>query len=627
MIKNIKKLRNIICFIATSLCITNIIAQKTTKKIDLSIAEDASMHVLNTIQSIQKENVLVSFEKGTYHFYPDKALEQFVHISNHDDVFVYTAMPILNKKNLTIDGNGSTFIFHGRMIPFLIDNSENITLQNVKIDWAMSFHSEMEVVAVNEEKRTIDFKIQKTYPYEIRNDQLYFIKEYYEHSIGQAIYYDPERKAIAFDTESYGGLTNWGKAASRFEVDAIKYKYKIDKRSKFHEKLGTATTLKVEELEPGLVRVYNHKKRLPKVGLILATKGSQKYNRVAPAVRVTWTKNFNMNNVTIHHAGGMGLIAENSENLILESVKITPSQGRIVSTTADATHFVGCRGKVALKNCTFNNQLDDATNVHGTYQEILEVIDQHRLGVRMGHYQQQGFVIGRKGDKIGLVRLADSFYPYGNLTIKSIEKINRRYQIITFNEEIPESVAAGDLIENEDAYPYLEVVNCNISRNRARGLLLSTPKGALIEGNYFHTEMEALLIPVESGHWFESGNANKLIIKNNVFEDCQHSGFNRGIIRFVTDDDNENVAFRNIEITDNKFKHFDNLILEISNTQNLDFKRNTITKTNKFPSIYNQPEAIKIKASKNIVFENNNYKGKASKIISTEKGAEKIKFN
>lgn len=96
------------------------------------------------------------------------------------------------------------------------------------------------------------------------------------------------------------------------------------------------------------------------------------------------------------------------------------------------------------------------------------------------------------------MRLDDSFFPYGNLTIKSIEKINSRYHIITFNEKVPAKLKAGDLIENLSAYPELLIQNCNISRNRARGLLLSTLKKTVIESNYFHTEKEALLIPVES---------------------------------------------------------------------------------------------------------------------------------
>jgi hypothetical protein len=36
--------------------------------------------------------------------------------------------------NLTIEGNGSDFIFHGRMQPFTINNSHHITIKNINID-------------------------------------------------------------------------------------------------------------------------------------------------------------------------------------------------------------------------------------------------------------------------------------------------------------------------------------------------------------------------------------------------------------------------------------------------------------------------------------------------------------
>jgi hypothetical protein len=298
----------------------------------------------------------------------------------------------------------------------------------------------------------------------------------------------------------------------------------------------------------------------------------------------------------------------------------------MVSTTADATHFVGCRGKVILKNCTFQNQLDDASNVHGSYQRVIDVLDEYRIGARMGHFQQQGFQIGIANDTIGLVRLANSFFPYGHLTIKSVQKINSRYHIITFNEKVPAELKAGDLIENLSAYPELFVQNCNISRNRARGLLLSTPKKTVIENNYFHTEMEALLIPVESGHWYESGSVTNLVVRNNTFQDCNHSGYSRGIIRFETDDDNENIAFKNIKITDNEINQFDNYIMEVSNVENLLFKGNTITQTNTFPKLFPENPAFSVESSKSVVFENNTYEGTADEILHTDGSVNGLEF-
>lgn len=591
------------------------------------IAGDATPAVLARIlEAGEKPISEIRFEPGEYHFYPDKALEFFVHISNHNDEVTRTAFPLNGFKNLVIDGQGARFIFHGRMIPFLIDNCENITVQNVSVDWAQPFHSEALVVANDNKNKTFDLKISDEYPYEIRNGQIYFIKEYYEHTIGQAILFDPRRKAVAFDTESYTPLTSFKNGAIQNNVDRIVYKYGIDPRAPEQAKIGRQNRLQVEQLKPGLVRVFNHGKKIPPVGTILVCKGNQWENRLAPAFRINYTKKFYAKNVNVHHAGGMGLIAENSADLVLDAFNVTPSHGRLVSTTADATHFVGCRGKVVLKNCIFHNQLDDASNIHGTYQRIVDVLDENTLGVRMGHFQQQGFTIGVPGDTIGFVNLENSFFPYQKLTIKSTQYINGRYQKITFNEAIPDEVKPGHLIENLDAYPEVLVQNCDISRNRARGLLLSSPRKTVVENNFFSTEMEALLIPVESGHWYESGSVTQLIVRNNVFQDCNHSGFNRGVIRFVPDDENHNIAFWNISIENNKFNQFDNLILEIKNTQNLVFKENTITNSETFPMLFPDNPAIIVERSRAIVFENNNYSGRAKKVLQTDNSVPGLVF-
>ncbi|BAX79075.1 alpha-1,3-galactosidase-related protein [Labilibaculum antarcticum] len=621
---------SVLSLLAVILCVSWVNRAEEGEKVLFtnSISEDATPAVLARIMQAKENSISeIKFEKGTYHFYPDKGQEEFCHISNHCDVMVSTAFPIRDFKNLTIDGQGSTFIFHGIMIPFLIDQSKNITVKNLSVDWHEPFYSEGLIIANDEVKKTFDMQISEAYPYEIRNDQIYFIKEYYEHSLGQTILFDPARKAIAYNTEAYTNLTTVKKASVSRYTENIKYKYEVDLRSPEYKNLGRENRLFVEELKPGVVRIHNHGKKMPQVGMILTAKGEQGFNRVAPAFRVTHTYGFNANNVTVHHAGGMGLIAENSADLILDHFNVTPSNGRMVSTTADATHFVGCRGKVELKNCILTNQLDDASNIHGTYQKIVDVLDDYRIGVRMGHSQQQGFQIGIPKDTLGLVRLSNSFFPYNHLTIKSTEYINGRYQIITLNEKLPVEVQVGDLIENLTAYPELLVENCIISGNRARGLLLSTPKKTVIRNNFFSTEMEALLIPVESGHWYESGNGANIKITGNVFQDCNHSGLNRGIIRFETDDDNENIAFNNIEITNNKINHFDNLILEISNTNNLIFKNNTIVNSGTFPMLYPENPAIKVKSSKNIVFEDNTYSGDAELILASDESIPNLKFH
>ncbi|GGZ39160.1 alpha-1,3-galactosidase B [Echinicola pacifica] len=599
---------------------------KKTLSFDTSIAEDATPEVLEKVMN-SPEVEEIFFEPGTYHFYPDKGLEMFCRISNHNDVFVATAFPLLDRKNITIDGQGATFIFHGKMIPFIVENSKNIQLKNLTIDWYMPFHSEGLIVANDEEKGTFDMQISTDFPYEIRDNQLIFVKEYYEHTIGQSILYDRSRKAIMFDTESYTPVTTSKKGGEQYSLDSIRYRYKVDERAPGLRDIGMESRIWVEQLEPGLVRVHNHGKKMPPVGMVMAMKGEQGENRLAPAIRVVDSKDFQLSQVTVHHAGGMGLIVENTENIRIDHMVVSPSGDRVVSTTADATHFVGCRGEIHISESLFEGQLDDAANIHGTYQEVVERIDAHRLGVRMGHYQQQGFKIGRPGDKIGFVRLSESFFPFHELTLQDTEVLNGRYQILTFRESLPENIAAGDLLENIDAYPAVIIENCKIQGNRARGLLLSTPRSVKVLNNYFHTEMEAILVPVESGHWFEAGSARDLLIEGNTFENCVHSGQNRGVIRFITDDDEEHTAFEKIRIIGNTFRQFDPMILEVNNVDGFLFKANTIEYSDAFPSLFPDNPVVKINASKDLNFTDNTYKGKAKKMIVNTNQNQNIKFD
>ena len=59
------------------------------------IAEDATPAVLKAVLGAkQNSSSEFKFEKGTYHFYPDKALQKYCFISNHCDLMVRTAFSI-----------------------------------------------------------------------------------------------------------------------------------------------------------------------------------------------------------------------------------------------------------------------------------------------------------------------------------------------------------------------------------------------------------------------------------------------------------------------------------------------------------------------------------------------------
>jgi len=97
------------------------------------------------------KNPVLVFPKGVYHFWPDKAFEKHYFISNNDHGLKRIAFPVIGMENLTIYGGGSEFMFHGRMTPFVIDNSRNITIKNLSIDYGRPFFSQGEIVAAGQE--------------------------------------------------------------------------------------------------------------------------------------------------------------------------------------------------------------------------------------------------------------------------------------------------------------------------------------------------------------------------------------------------------------------------------------------------------------------------------------------
>ncbi len=611
-------------FLLSACCNT----EPTTESLRVStdVVSDATTTLYERLVDDGKlENKTIVFDKGEYHFYPEMAYEQFCHISNHNDIVARIALPIIGAKNLTIDGGGSKFIIHGRMIPIWIENSEDVTIKNLTIDYAETFHSEGVVIATDERNKTIDVRYRDEDKYEIRNGVIYFIKPYYEFTLGQTMYFDPKTKSPALGTQNYS-LPTMGFADQAKPYNPADYKYKSDKNDDYILGRGSVYAIEAKQIAPQTIRYRLPKDRMPPLGVILVAKGERGPNRFAPGVRGLNTTNLRFEKLMINHTGGMGFIMDNCTDVDLYRCKVVPSAGRVISATADATHFVGCRGLVSLRECTLQSQLDDGINVHGAYQEVQQILDSHTISTRIGHFQQMGTPLAMVGDTVGVVNLKRSFDPYAKLTVRSVKMVNGRCFRVSFNEELPAEICDDDLLENLSAYPRLLIEGCDFSRNRARGILVSTPKPTVIRNNRFSTEMTAILCPLEDGFWYESGYASDVTIEGNRFQDCVYGGKRAPVISLVTDSGGRGTAFRNITIRNNTFNHFDNYILNISNTDSLLFEGNTITNSETYPPFHPSSPVVSAIHSTNVIFRNNSYSGNAKRMIEAGEGCDPIKF-
>ena len=82
----------------------------------------------------------INFAPGEYHFHRSSALPMQLYISNHDQQAVHpVALPLVGLKDVKLCGNGAKFIFHGMMLPFVLMDSEDVTVNDISIDFAEPF--------------------------------------------------------------------------------------------------------------------------------------------------------------------------------------------------------------------------------------------------------------------------------------------------------------------------------------------------------------------------------------------------------------------------------------------------------------------------------------------------------
>ncbi|MEM9897064.1 MAG: right-handed parallel beta-helix repeat-containing protein [Bacteroidota bacterium] len=580
---------------------------KNPKKeyVDLGIlgieeVSDATPLVVKALEICKQEgkNGLI-FPKGIYHFYPTYAPDFYCAITNNDNGLKRTPFPIFDFADLHIQGSGSEFIFHGKILPFIIERSKKVVISNLSIDWEHPFFVQGTVISTNEKDRTFDLRMST--PYLVENGEFLVTIEQEEspftenfghrfaqqkklhQRVGQNIIWDPDTKSPLYDHRKYSGF-------------------------------GRGTFFEAEEIETGIVRLVAKYPKLPPVGSIFVSKGEYLFNRQAPAFRVFQSQELSFKNVNVHHAGAMGLIAERSENITLDSFNVVLREGseRVITTTADATHFCNCRGKITIKNCVFENMLDDATNIHGTYARVKKILNDQEIAYETYHPHQRDYLFGEEGDKVQIID-EHTLMPKSNvLMIKKVKRINEKVSILTFDQSIKGHVKENDGIDNLSWYASAIIENNIIRNNRARGLLISTSRETAIRNNYISSQMAGILMTGDLNLWNESGPNLNLVIEGNRFVNNAYGGNKQAVLQITPEHDPIVAAGKfysnNIIIRNNVIETFDSPVMVALSVDGLTFEDNQVIQTDKYAPLFPEEPNLKIRNSKNVQLSGNSYK-------------------
>lgn len=536
------------------------------------------------LSEIKRENVSsngieIKFEKGTYHLYAANSQSVELYVSNHDQgqpkrIGIY----LKGWKNLTINGNGSQIICHGRMLPLTIENSIQCSIKNLCFDFADPQIAQVQVVK-NSSTDGITFEVAPEVNYRIA----------------------PNGKF-----ETYGeGWTMQQNAGIAFERDTRHIVYR---------------TSDIFINTQGVIDLGGRQMHAPQwkddrliPGTIVAMRT---YERPAPAIFLKGSSDTKISNVKVHYAEGMGLVAQRCTNITLKKFSVClrgEDDIRYFTTQADATHFVQCRGKITVRNGLYEGMMDDAINVHGIYLRVTEKINNNTLLCTFGHNQAWGFSWGDIGDTVRFVRsstmeeldfqsVITSILPNKQDSIKGCKGF-----LITLKDKIPQELEGNNKfgIENITWTPEVTFSHNIVRNNRARGALFSSPRRTVCEKNLFdHTSGTAILLCGDCNGWFESGAVHNLVIRENTFVNALTNlfQFTNAIISIYPEipnlDEQKNYFHGGnhdaIRIEHNYFDTFDTPLLYAKSVRGLIFRHNEIKKNDEYKPFHPNQETIKL---------------------------------
>lgn len=582
----------VMTLLIASLPLYLLFAYKSTKEIIIECAEGEDMtYVLRQAieQAAEYDCVKIILTEGIYHISPTKSIERYIPITNHGNGSKHIAFAFSGHKSVEIEGQDAKLIFHGQMLPFLFEECDLVRVSGITIDWDTPYTFLAEVIAIDPNGEWREVK--------------------------------PKGSEEGFSWNLKGGKINFPNIDG-FNYDCLGSTLAFDKESK-RPIVGAldlhSDPLSVEQLPNGNLKIYERLRQMPPVGSLLSSKGDRKSDRYAPAFNFKESKNILLNDITIHHALGMGFLFERSENITIKNSQIilAPGSQRVISTTADATHFANCRGDIIIEGCRFENMLDDGTNVHGTYVVVSDIIDDYTLLAELQHFEQLGFKFADIDDELWIIQ-SPSPSRATTAVVESCTQLNEKLMQIRFNKPIVKRLKRGDLLENKTWNPTFTMKDCVIQNHRARSIVLKTPLQTIIKDNYFSSMMSGVLLRGESKFWYESGAVEDLLIEGNTFHNGADCGTKHAAL-YVTPLLGETFSStesydRNIRFINNVIDAFNPSVVIADRVDGLVVEGNNIVCNIEQEASFPNAPIFELINCDNSRIENNNYLGKSLNI-------------
>ena len=534
----------------------------------LTEEKNATIAIAAAISNLQSGDTL-SLEGKELELFPEGAPEKYYDISNNDCGEKPIAFYLNQKEEITIDGEGASLLFHGKILPFTVDNCKKITIKNLSIDYASPFYAQAVITEADDEHTVLKFD-QKEFCARVQNSNFCFYskKDGWENEV---------ERCLVTEFEKDNGAPSATLPA--YFPDTAK-----EESDSFLKNMFRKVTL--TELAPGKIEMRgNLGFKHTKGNIWLCTHNTREF----PGIFLTDSKDITVSNVNLFYTASMGIIAQMCENIIVEKVKATPKpeSGRYLSVNADATHFVNCRGYLKVRDCLFEKMMDDAMNVHGIYGKVLDTLG-NTVKIGYGHEQQYGVLFCRQGDRIAILDKWTMEKIYEATVLAIIEPTHKEFTIVT-SKPVPDKVTNCEhdmILENLSTAVDVTVTRTETGYNRPRGFLISTAGKTVIENCSFHNMYSGIEAGGDANNWYESGAVKDLTIRNNDFTGSAYAGGTAITINMqVQNPEFKKPLHEKIVIENNKFVQQAPRMIYAHNIRHITFKDNTFEQSDDYAAL------------------------------------------
>lgn len=505
----------------------------------------------------------IVLDKGRYDVSRESATQRPWPQSNSDPLGTrYYGILMENLRDVTLDGAGSDFTFHGRQTGIGVAFCTNITLKNFTMDWMRPEISQGLVMESG--TNFVVVKMHADTPAVVENDRLAFPGEGWTNMCGATMEWDPKSGGPVYKRRDLGIP-------------------------------GTA-----EQISPGVFRLVT-KERYQVGNVVIFRHGPRSH----ATMLIHGCSNSVVENVDAYSSCGLGFLAQHSDNVRFTAARFIPKpgSGRLFSSRDDGLQVSCCKGLIEVDRCVFEGMMDDPINIHGFYLPVTTRVDDLTLRCRMATNAGQTWwaVPGNRLEYL----LRDSMSSRGSNRVVTFKLLNDQEAEIQLKDPVPAGIGTDWVMENMDAHPSVVIRNSRFGNQRARGILFTTPGSVLIENNTFYTSGCAILANGDANFWCESGAVHDAVIRGNTFINCNQGmyQFCEGVISIdpvVNKPLTGQYFHRNIHIEKNHFKTFDAPVLYAESVDGLRFSGNTIERTHDFAPWHKRKAAVTLERCRDV---------------------------